>query len=95
MSGHREEPVRLVVNVWPSNLRRLEGVAAVNGESQTDAVNRALAFYEAVCTAPVGQVITWEETNGEKRMLVMADPAWMNSPLTWWERIVGFFFTRG
>lgn len=94
MSDHENEPVKLIVNVLPGNIRRLEGVAAVNGESPTDAVNRALHFYETICTAPVGRVLTWEDGNGEKRMLLIADPGWVTVRLTWWERILGFFFVR-
>lgn len=94
MSDHDGEPVRLIVNVHRSNIRRLEGVAMVNGESETDAVNRALMFYEKICMTPPGRVLTWEGVDGEKYALAILEPDWVGSPPSWWERFLGFFFVR-
>lgn len=83
--------VVLKVSVFESNIRRLEGVALVNGESQTDAVNRALQFYEMICTAPVGQVLSWRDGVGDKHMIAILDPRLFERPAGWRGRILQLF----
>ncbi len=68
------EHVPLTVNVLVGNYKRIEGAAAINGESKTDAINRAFAFYEIISTAAPNTLVTYTDAAGAEHQLVVLGP---------------------
>lgn len=61
-----ERAVPVSFYLFKKNLDRITGAATVNGESVTDAINRACAFYEALSVVSRFTIISWEDVSGNK-----------------------------
>lgn len=64
--SEQPETVAVRVEMLKQNLDRITGAAAVNGESVTDAINRACAFYEAFSVVSRFTIISWKDVTGDK-----------------------------
>lgn len=81
-----EEPAltKLIVMVLRSNMLRIEGAAAINGESTTDAINRAFGFYEIISTAAPNTLITYTDVKGVEHRLVVLGPKAIRQRQPFW-----------
>lgn len=65
------EPVKVTFYCTPPNYDGLVHTSISQGETRQDAINRAIALYNSVMAAEVGQSIRWKDHHGGRHSLMV------------------------
>lgn len=70
MSEQRDRLVEVTVEIVESNLDKASLISVELGETLTDTINRALAFYHEVMAAEPGRTVSWTFVDGSRGGLI-------------------------